>query len=189
MTFSMTRIGFILAVLAAFGNSQAQGTMAINAGAKAEAVLTNLAPAVYPRLARQAGLSGEVELRIEVRQDGSIASTTVITGHPLLVQAAVDSAEHSTYPCLGCSDPGSAIRITYTFELRQANCADEIASRRQWETPPRLEHAGNTVTISTYGACSDHWPLGPDYAKPHRTRSAKCLWLWNCGSKRVIGIP
>jgi protein TonB len=40
----------------------------------------------YPPLARQAGISGDVELKLEIRKDGSVQSATVVSGHPMLTQ-------------------------------------------------------------------------------------------------------
>jgi len=51
-------------------------------------VLTRLTNPIYPTLARQTRISGDVELAVEVRADGAVTSATVVKGHPLLVQAA-----------------------------------------------------------------------------------------------------
>lgn len=48
---------------------------------------------VYPPLARAAGVAGDVELRIDVRQDGSVQSADVWSGHTLLRQVALDNTE------------------------------------------------------------------------------------------------
>ena len=61
----------IAGLLLACSNSDAQ-----NAGdsAKGEAVLVELAAPIYPPLARVTWISGDVELILEIRQDGSVAS-------------------------------------------------------------------------------------------------------------------
>jgi TonB family protein len=59
--------------------------------------LLNLYPPVYPPLARQARIAGDVILQIGVRPDGSVASAEVISGHAMLKQAALDSARKSTF--------------------------------------------------------------------------------------------
>jgi outer membrane biosynthesis protein TonB len=45
-------------------------------------VLTKLANPLYPPLARQTGITGDVELMLEIRNDGSIQSVDVVKGHP-----------------------------------------------------------------------------------------------------------
>jgi protein TonB len=58
----------------------------------------------YPPLARQANITGDVELKLEIRKDGSIQSASVVSGHPMLTQAALNSAQRSHFECRGCED-------------------------------------------------------------------------------------
>ena len=51
---------------------------------------TKVAPA-YPELARKANVTGTVKIRVVVAPDGSIRNSTVVGGHPLLVNAAVEA--------------------------------------------------------------------------------------------------
>jgi len=51
-------------------------------------VLTKLVQPVYPPVAKQTRVTGDVELTLEVRADGSLESAIVVSGHPLLKQAA-----------------------------------------------------------------------------------------------------
>ena len=82
----------------------------------AHLVLKKLSPPVYPLLARQAMIEGDVALKIVVRPDGGIESVTVTSGHPLLMQAALDSAKQSQFECLACgtSDASRTLRILST---------------------------------------------------------------------------
>lgn len=57
----------------------------------------NLYPPVYPPLAREARIGGDVILKIVVRSDGNVAAAEVISGHPMLMQAALESARKSTF--------------------------------------------------------------------------------------------
>lgn len=45
---------------------------------------------IYPPIARSAGIQGSVLLRAVIGRDGSIEKMQVLSGHPLLVKAAVD---------------------------------------------------------------------------------------------------
>jgi TonB family protein len=51
----------------------------------------------YPPLARQARVQGTVALRAVIDKDGSIKDLTVISGHPMLIQAAMDAVKQWRY--------------------------------------------------------------------------------------------
>src|SRR6266852_3765799 len=67
-------------------------------------VLAKLYSPVYPPIARTARVTGEVTIQVRVRRDGSIFSTEVIKGHPLLKGAALESAQKSTFACRDCKE-------------------------------------------------------------------------------------
>ncbi|MEX2264046.1 MAG: energy transducer TonB [Bryobacteraceae bacterium] len=52
---------------------------------------------VYPELARQARLQGNVRLEAVIGRDGSIASLTPLSGHPLLLPAALEAVKQWSY--------------------------------------------------------------------------------------------
>jgi TonB family protein len=91
------------------------------------AIVDHLHLPVYPPLARQARIAGDVVLEIWVRRDGTVASAKVISGHPMLVRAAVDSATRSTFVCQDCKEDTALYLLSYTFGLRidpDASCID-----------------------------------------------------------------
>jgi TonB family protein len=51
----------------------------------------------YPPLARQARIQGVVKLEAVINKDGSVENLTVVSGHPLLIQAALDAVRHWRY--------------------------------------------------------------------------------------------
>ena len=53
-------------------------------------VKSKVAP-VYPDLAKKMAISGTVKVAVVVGSNGSVKSTKVLGGHPLLVDAAVDA--------------------------------------------------------------------------------------------------
>jgi protein TonB len=55
------------------------------------AKLTNKVQPLYPPLARQTRISGTVRLHAIIAKNGSVEQLEVISGHPLLVQAALDA--------------------------------------------------------------------------------------------------
>jgi TonB family protein len=78
-----------------------------NASTQENLGLTKLFQPVYPPVAKQAGVKGDVELELKVNADGNLESATVVSGHPLLTQAALDSANYSQFECRGCGAEGA----------------------------------------------------------------------------------
>jgi protein TonB len=74
---------------------------------------------VYPALARQARIQGDVVLHAIIGQDGRVNELQVISGHPLLVKAALDSVKQWRYqPTLLNDQPVEVdTTITVTFVL------------------------------------------------------------------------
>jgi TonB family protein len=52
---------------------------------------------VYPPLAKQMRLQGTVKADVTVSESGSVSSTKVVSGHPLLVTAALDAVKKYRY--------------------------------------------------------------------------------------------
>lgn len=82
-------------------------------------LLINTAPLAYPPLARQARIQGEVVLQVDVSKDGTIDAVKAISGHPLLIPAAVNAVKQWRYkPYLLKGEPVSMnTRITVRFRL------------------------------------------------------------------------
>lgn len=74
------------------------GVRRVRVGAYVQAakLVQNPAP-VYPPLARQARISGLVRLDVLVGADGTVTNVTAITGHPLLVPAAMEAVRQYRY--------------------------------------------------------------------------------------------
>jgi len=62
-----------------------------------EAQLVNRVEPVYPHVAAIAGIQGQVKLHAIIARDGSIQSLNAISGHPLLVRAALDAVGQWRY--------------------------------------------------------------------------------------------
>lgn len=71
--------------------------------AQTPASLTKLFNPIYPRVAQQARISGAVRINLQLRKDGTVESAKVIDGHPMLRQAALESAKKSEFECADCS--------------------------------------------------------------------------------------
>jgi TonB family protein len=94
----------------------------INVGGRVQAnkLISNPQP-VYPDIARQAHISGTVELQALIGPGGHMQSLTVISGHPLLRQASLDAVKQWVYqPTLLNEKPVSvATTIDVIFSLEQ----------------------------------------------------------------------
>jgi len=76
---------------------------------------------LYPQLARQARVSGVVELQGVLGTDGRIHELRVLRGHPLLIKAAVDAVSQWTWaPTILNGEAVEVVApITVTFRLNQ----------------------------------------------------------------------
>ena len=154
------------------------------------AIIKKLSPPIYPPLARQTRVAGEVVIDVEVNSDGTVASASVVRGHPLLGMAALDSAKHSIFVCSDCGASTQNYVVTYGFKLDDiGGCATGAPSPKSDSQPelpyPRVSQIENHVTITDrYVSTCD---LGPDPIS--KVRSIKCLFLWRCATpRRVIGL-
>ena len=83
-------------------------------------LLTQVKPA-YPPLAKQARIQGVVVLEAEISKEGTIDNLKVITGHPLLIQSAIDAVKQWRYkPTLLNGEPVAVVTtITVNFAFAQ----------------------------------------------------------------------
>ena len=74
---------------------------------------------VYPKLARDARVQGQVVLTAIISKDGSIEDLRVLSGHPMLVQAALDAVRQWRYkPYLLNGEPvevETTVRVNFTL--------------------------------------------------------------------------
>lgn len=114
------------------GTSAAQASAAPDTPQPRIALLTLYLP-VYPPLARQARILGDVKIEVHVRKNGSVDSAEVLSGHSMLKQAALDSAQKSTFECEGCEEAVTPFTLTYTFGTRDDldgfHCSDTTRLR------------------------------------------------------------
>jgi TonB family protein len=143
------------------------------------AVVTNLSPLIYPALARQTGTTGNVVLELRIQPNGSVASATLISGHPLLSAAALENAQHSQFVCNDCGEEMHSYRFVYTFELASTDKGsekDKLTSIDPQHPSLRITQSVGQVVVAD--APFSTVDMGPDVRK---VRSVKCLYLWKCG--------
>ena len=148
--------------------------------AQTVATLIKLHDPVYPPLARMVQIRGEVELKLSIKLDGTVESVKLVSGHPMLQQAAIVSAQQSQFECTGCTE-NTAYSMVYTFQLGPTiyceTTEDASKDTQSGESFPRVTQTGNHVTLfdRAVGTCDMAAELH------RRARSAKCLYLWRCG--------
>jgi protein TonB len=74
----------------------ATGPVHVSSSLQAARLIRRVEP-IYPQLARQARISGQVRLRAMISADGAVDQLTVLSGHPLLIRAAVDAVSQWRY--------------------------------------------------------------------------------------------
>lgn len=90
-------------------------------GAVQAARLVNRVQPVYPPLARQTRVNGTVKLHAVIGKNGAVEQLQVVSGHPLLVQSALDAVKQWRYqPTLLNGEPVEVeTEIDVIFSLAQ----------------------------------------------------------------------
>ena len=94
----------------------------INVGGNVQqARLVNQPRPQYPPLAKQARIQGTVRFTAIIGRDGAIMDLRMVSGHPLLVQAATDAVKQWRYqPTLLNGEPVEVVtQIDVNFTLSQ----------------------------------------------------------------------
>lgn len=143
---------------------------------KSEVVLSKLFPPTYPRLAQQARITGSVEIALRVRQNGRVESADIISGHPLLKEAALESARQSQFECKQCAQELTSYTLTYRFTIASREPPKTCTEPEQSAPPTLVDTVKHEVTVSAW----QMWTCDPS-GELIKVRSAKCLYLWKCG--------
>jgi TonB family protein len=92
------------------------GLMTATSGAQApdhadRKVVTRIAP-VYPELAKRMHVSGMVKLEVAIRANGTVKSTKVVGGNPVLLDAASDAVRKWKFETAS-EDTTEVIQVTF----------------------------------------------------------------------------
>lgn len=86
-----------------------------------ELLLTKVLP-IYPPLARQAHVQGTVILDADISKDGAVESLKKVSGHPMLIPAAIDAVKQWRYkPYLLNGEPvamATQVVVNFTLSIR-----------------------------------------------------------------------
>jgi protein TonB len=93
--------------------------LALCSTVNAQELIYRVAP-VYPKLAIQAHIQGDIKLVAVIDEDGGIRRLRLISGHPFLVNAAMDAVKQWRYlPAIENGVPmEAAIVVTVPFRIR-----------------------------------------------------------------------
>jgi len=141
-------------------------------------VLAKLFEPTYPPLARQARITGDVDLMLTIRQDGTVESAVVVSGHPILKQAALDSAQRSQFECRGCDEAITSFALKYKFQITSRGYPKDCDTLDEKQPPSEVDPAHHQITVPA-------WAIGicDPASRILKVRSAKCLYLWRCSTR------
>jgi TonB family protein len=145
-------------------------------------IVSRLSPPIYPKLALQARIATKVVLDVTVHPDGSVDSVALVSGHPMLNDAAKESAKETAFECRDCHEPSTSYRMTYQFELGDPLYCKGIDANGYgiYDVSPETEVSQSqdviTVRGRAYATCD---PAGSIV----KVRLAKCLFLWRCAKR------
>jgi TonB family protein len=132
---------------------------------------------------RQARITGDVVLTVEIESNGKVQSVNAVSGHPLLTRAALESAQRSGFDCCKC-DGTVKLQLMYTFQLTGADdccsAAKEPATAGQDQAIPRVLQERNHITVIEKPPC-----LCDPAMERTKERSWKCFYLWRCATTRL----
>lgn len=118
---------------------------------------------VYPPLARQARITGTVILRAIIATDGSIKDLTLLSGHPMLAQAAMEAVRQWKYkPYLQNGIPveiDTQIQVNFTLQDQPYQSQPEADE----ESGPDGSGAQPRVPKDSEDALLLHW-TSPDFS-------------------------
>jgi TonB family protein len=153
---------------------------------KPTVLVSRLSPPIYPRLALQARIATAVVLDVIVRPDGTVDSVALVSGHPMLIDAAKESARKTAFECTACQEPSTSYRMTYQFELGDPISCKEIDANGYgvFDVSPDIEVSQAQGVVTIRGRPYGTWDPAQRISVA-KFRSAKCLYLWRC-SKRTL---
>ena len=153
--------------------------------APGEITVVSLSPPVYPQMALVAHIWGDIRIAVKLRADGTVESVVPVSGHPILMQAALDSARQTRFACSGCTEAGT-YEMLYSFKIIDGeNCCDSINAPATVEVNTQGSGPGEKrmteVVVKAQRVCL----CDPAFKVTKKVRSAKCLYLWKCSSGKI----
>jgi TonB family protein len=130
---------------------------------------------VYPELAKKARVQGKVTLKISVDEEGNVADVSVIEGHPLLDEAAINAVRQWKYSPTFLNGKPVSVMATVSVEF---NLGGRLSSVGQIAPPPRpvkrdpIQIGGNVPESKPIRRVE---PVYPELAKEARVQGKVTL--------------
>jgi TonB family protein len=86
---------------------------------------------IYPERARRSGVQGTVVLEALIDKDGTIRQVTVISGHPMLIQAAEDAVKQWRYKPYYLNGEPVLVRTTINVNFQLSGAPSEPQAKGQ----------------------------------------------------------
>ncbi len=112
----------------ATGSAPAAAVEGENTGAQGQQglKLVHSVPPVYPPLAKAARIQGKVVLYVDIDGDGVVQNISVVSGHPLLVKAAIDAVRHWRYQVESHQPTFTDVTVNFTLSSSQSTDLEEV---------------------------------------------------------------
>lgn len=127
MTCAMLRIALVLTLASGLTAQPAPESVT---AAEADAHLTQRVEPTTPPLARAAKIGGIVKLHIVISRSGDVSSVKVISGHPMLITAAVEAVRHWKYEPFEAEGGAAIVSTDVEVKFLEPMSKDESATRK-----------------------------------------------------------
>lgn len=108
-------------------------------------------PAIkYPPLAKQAQIESDIKVALRLSSKGEVLEATVLSGHPILKQAALDNVRLWRFACLDCNwgEPFEHVMI-YRFRIENPSSDCGNCWHVNYEFPDRVTFFQTPFIIRT----------------------------------------
>jgi len=104
----------------------------------------------YPPIARQTQIESDVKLALKLSAKGEVLEASVLSGHPMLKEAALSNARLWRFACLDCawSEPFTHL-IVYSFRIDKSGTVYGDSWHVKYEFPDRVTLFQTPVLLET----------------------------------------